>query len=223
MSSGIIEPKQLQVQITLAEENLIEQLNGFFNKMTNIISEIDGMFNDVFQGRLEVLKTRIMKTLGSNRDLRGVYRSILEYASRVAPALISSNYYFNILHISSEFLEKVHRLCLHLSLLHTPLQLNEDVIISIQKTLNLLIDGVNKLRSALRTYIEFPAKMDEALSELLKTIQNLRVYYDESYINIKKENLDTISIIIMNDVDDIVNSFIGVYEALLCLHTMKRS
>lgn len=223
MSSDIIEPKQLQVQITLAEENLIEQLDGFFNKMSDVINEINGMFNDVFQGRLEVLRTRIIKTLGVDRDLRGVYRSILEYASRVAPALVSSSYYFNILNISLQFLEKVHRLCLHLSLLHTPLQLNEDIVISIQKILDLLIDGINKLRSILKSYIEFPIKVGDALSELLKTAQNLRTYYDESYTNIKKENLNTISITIMDDVNDIVNSFMGIYEALLCLHTMKRS
>ncbi|MEM2852802.1 MAG: hypothetical protein QW438_06400, partial [Ignisphaera sp.] len=80
MSSDVIEPKQLQIQAVLAEENLIEQLDGFFNRISNIISEIDEMFNDIFQNRLEVLRTRIIKTLGMSRDARNSYRNILEYA-----------------------------------------------------------------------------------------------------------------------------------------------
>lgn len=223
MSSDIIEPKQLQVRITLAEENLIEQLDGFFNRVLNIISEIDEMFGDVFQGRLEVLRTRIVKTLGVNRDLRNVYRSILEYASRVAPALVSSIHYFNVLSSSSEFLESTHRLCMHLSLLQTPLKMDEDVVIFVQKTLNLLIDGVNRLRNALKIYIEVPVKMGEALSEILKAIQNLRTYYDESYTRVIKGGIDMVSIAIMDDIDNIINSFIRIYEALSCLHAVKRS
>lgn len=222
MSSDVIEPKQLQIQAVLAEENLIEQLDGFFNRISNIISEIDEMFNDIFQNRLEILRTRIVKTLGMSRDVRNSYRNILEYASRVAPALITGSYYLNMLSNSSELLERINKLCKHLSLLQFPHQQNEDVIISVQKTLNMLVNGIDRLRNVLKAYVEFPVKADGLLAELLKIAQNLRTYYDESYLSLGKSNIDTVSIIVIDDIDGIVDSFIKIYEALSCLHVMKR-
>lgn len=222
MSSDIFEPKQIQVGITLAEENLLEQLDGFLSRLLNLMSEIDGMFNDVFQGRLEILRARIAKTLGISRDLRNVYRGILEYASRITPALVSGIHYLNALNTSSEFLESTHRLCMHLSLLQPPLQLNEDVVIFVQKTVNLLMDSINMVRNTLKMYMELPIKVGEYISELLKTAQNLRLYYDESYIKIMRKETNEVFIAVMNDVDDMINSFIRMYEALSCLHAVKR-
>jgi len=222
MDSDVIEPKQLQIQITLAEENLLEQLDNLYTKVIGIINEVQEMFNDIFQDRLEIVKTRITRVIGAYRDLRNNYRGILEYASRVSSALMTANHYLNILNASSDLLEKIHKLYIHFSLVHNPSELNEDIIISAQKILSLLIECIDKLQNILRSYIGMPTRADKIIDDLSTSIQNLSSYYDESYVNSMREKINMLSVIIMDSLGDVVNSFIKIYEALLCLHVVKR-
>ncbi|MEM1646372.1 MAG: hypothetical protein QXL96_11050 [Ignisphaera sp.] len=183
MSSEIMEPEIERVKLSLAEENLIEQIRNYITKVEAVFQEIDVTIDDIFRQKFESAKTRVVKV---HEYLKSVYEfqsTVAKYAAKVSVTIANGYYYLSLADSMMSLTNALHNLILDLELtcLIQP-RISETLVLYIQNFIKQMREYISYIRNLLLYLIESPTKvpglttlMEKNFNEMLYTIRTIYV------------------------------------------------
>jgi DNA repair ATPase RecN len=199
MTSEIVEPELERVKLSLAEENLLEQIRNYISRLEPLLHEIEGVMDDLFKQKFESARTRIAKVY---EDLKSVYEtrlSLTRYASKVATSIANGFYYMSLVESLTLVTDYMHRLSLDLTMLcSSRLSLSESLTIYIQNAVGQMREYLSSVREMFLYLIENPSKVsrvstfaEKKFYDILQVLKNL--YESLEYEKQEPMLLDTIT------------------------------
>ncbi|MEM3980288.1 MAG: hypothetical protein QXF79_03410 [Ignisphaera sp.] len=166
MSSEIMEPEIERVKLSLAEENLIEQIRNYITKVEAVFQEIDVTIDDIFRQKFESAKTRVVKV---HEYLKSVYEfqsTVAKYAAKVSVTIANGYYYLSLADSMMSLTNALHNLILDLELtcLIQP-RISETLVLYIQN----FIKQMREYLSYIRNLSKVPQKSPDLLHLWRKT------------------------------------------------------
>jgi len=184
MASEIVEPEIERVKLSIAEENLLEQMRNYVSKLAVLLQEIEVAMDDLFRQKFELAKTRIVKIF---EDVKSIYEyksSLARYASKISVSIANGFYYLSLVDSISSLTDTLHKLSLDLGLLCSiKSSASESLVISIQSTVGQLRDYITSIQELLLYLIESPSKVSGSATLIEKKfydiLQTLRSVHED--------------------------------------------
>ncbi len=226
MTSDVLEPRQSRIELSLAEENLIEHLRNVILKIVNMLRDINGVLDDIFNERFEGAKLKASRLLAIYRDVREDSRRVQLYLARISIGLHNSEYYLEILNETTNILESLYIVSAMMMILtKNSITMKESSILYLQKIITALSDLLNNYAELLKIFIEAPSKFLEMSDRNIKTLNEIRDVFEElfSYIFSKEDrDLAQIVLLITQEFRSIIKSSTNMLEDLQCLQIAKQ-
>jgi len=221
LASNVIEPEELQLKVSLAEESIIESVRNAVARFVEIVDEISRIVEDLLSMRFEGARNRVQKSLATYASCKEIVETTYLRFARTSTLLMHNLHYLNLLNSLSSMLQNVHRMLIHL------LPAGKNMVSSDEKALLSLQKFVTLLNMYLKTSLEFfnaylsrSPKTEELLNQLSKISNDLESYIKDLVLNNSHFNqLTPITL----DMETLAYSATNLYEATLCLYLAKKS
>ena len=228
MASDVLEPRQTRIELSLAEENLIEQLRNIVLKLSNMMRDVNGVLDNIFNDMFESAKIKISRLLALYREIREDNRRIKLYLARISIGLQNSKYYLEIINETMNILESLYTVTTAISALTTKqnVVIKESSILYLQKIIISLSNLLNDYAELLKTLIGASAKFLEVSDRDIKTLNEIRDIFESLFPNIFSEedrDLIQIMLLIAQELRFIIKSSTNILEDLQCLQIVKQS
>jgi len=221
LASDVIEPRELQIKISLAEENILEGIRNSVTKSIEIVEEVARVLGDLITLRFESAKNRILKSLAMYASCREAVKAIHLHFAQTSAVLLHNLHYLNLLNAFNQMLQNIHKMLLHLlSIGKRELSSNEKTLLSVQKFVALLNMYMKTVEGFLNAYLSRSQKSEELLSQMSRIAIDL-----EDYINdfASDDAYSMLPVLIVLDMEALAHSVTNLYEAILCLYQAKKS
>ncbi len=228
MASDVLEPRQTRIELSLAEENLIEQLRNIVLKLSNMMRDVNGVLDNIFNDMFESAKIKISRLLALYREIREDNRRIKLYLARISIGLQNSKYYLEIINETMNILESLYTVTTAISALTTKqnVVIKESSILYLQKIIISLSNLLNDYAELFKTLIGASAKFLEVSDRDIKTLNEIRDIFESLFPNIFSEedrDLIQIMLLIAQELRFIIKSSTNILEDLQCLQIVKQS
>lgn len=224
MSSEIVEPEIERIKLSLAEENLIEQIRNYITKVETFFQEIDVTIDDIFRHKFESAKTRVIKVYEDLRSVYGFQSTVARYAAKVSVTITHGYYYLSLVDSLTSLTDSLHKLVLDLELTcSVQPRLGETLILYIQNFVKQLREYISHIRSLLLYLTENPSKvpglatlMEKNFNEILYTVRTI-------YVNREGESQGSILGSLLTTLINLLHNFHVIGEKALWLYTTRAS
>lgn len=184
MASEIVEPEIERIKISLAEENLIEQIRNYLVKLTIAIQEIENMVNDLFNQKFEIARVRGNKIFEDFKVIYSTRSALTRYVAKVSMSIANGSYYMSLTDTISSLTNSLHKLVLDLELLTaTQTNLGEGMLLSLQNILIRFREYVQNLCDIFKHLVESPSKVPSYATVLQKDFNEMLQMLREIYVN----------------------------------------
>lgn len=221
-SGEVLTPAEERVKLSLAEQALFERLQALLIKMLYVLSDSREALEDLFRGRLGALRGRIVKGRGTCMELREEIRNVATYVARISPALVASPYYIRVVDSVKALLDPLENIYLVLEAIGNGVELPSERVLILERGLESSANVVKGLAEVFRRYVESPSKVGELMISLSSAVKELQHYYVEASGKLLSPSLNLSQYILVNSVLSVLKSVDVLYEAILCLHTVRR-
>jgi len=224
MASDVLEPRQTRIELSLAEENLVEQLRNIILKLSNMMRDINGLLDDIFSDRFESIKLKAPRLLTLYREIREDCRRVKLYLARISIGLQDSKYYLEIVNETTSILESLYTVTTILSALTKQnISLKESSIVYLQKIIMSLSNLLNDYAELLKILIVAPTKFLEISDRSIKTLNEIRDIFENLSSDVFSDR-DSVQIIVLivQELRSIIKSYTNILEDLQCLQIMKQ-
>lgn len=224
MTSEIVEPEIERIKISLAEENLIEQIRNYVVKLLWIVQESQHIVNHLFDQKFEVARTRASKVVEEFKTVRNIRYNLARYVAKVAVSMIGTNYYVSLLDSITVFSNSLYKFILELELLSLrQTTIDESTILSIQSIIKNIGDYLTCLSDTLRYFIENPVKGAEQVSKIFRDGDNIIEMYRGIYLSqshdLKPNSIHINTLILL--LGDIIQDLVNLGEKIVWLYTIR--
>jgi len=227
MTSDVLEPRQTRIELSLAEENLVEQLRNIILKLSNMVRDINSILDDIFNDMFESAKLKVPRLLALYREIREDNRRTKLYLARISIGLQNSKYYLEIIDETINILESLYTVTTVISaLIKQNVVVRESSILYLQKIMMSLSNLLNDYAELLKMLIGAPSKFLEISDRGIKTLNEIRDIFEGLFPDILSEedrNLVQIIALIVQELRFIIRSSTNILEDLQCLQIMKQS
>jgi len=227
MSSDVLEPRQTRIELSLAEENLIEQLRNIILKLSNMVRDINSILDDIFNDMFESAKLKVPRLLALYREIREENRRAKLYLARISIGLQNSKYYLEIINETTNILESLYTVTTAISaLIKQNVVVKESSILYLQKTMMSLSNLLNDYAELLKMLIGSSSKFLEISDRDIKTLNEIRDIFEGLFPDVlsgEDRNLVQIIALIVQELRFIIRSSTNILEDLQCLQITKQS
>ncbi len=112
---GEINPEVVRVELSIAEDNIIENLRTLLTRSCDAFRELHDSLNDLASGKLELAKARMQKLLHMLGNFRSEYHTFALYLARVLPNLERNLLYLDTYRAIRDLNRSIEILVLHLA------------------------------------------------------------------------------------------------------------
>lgn len=221
LTSGVIEPGEMQLKVSLAEESIIESIRNAIAKSVEIINDVNNVLEDFLASRFECAKNRVQKALATYANCKEIIGATYLRFARTSATLLHNLHYLNLLNSLNSTVQGIHRMLVHLLLIDkSVVSSNEKAVLGIQRFVTLLTTYLKTSLEFLNAYLSRSPRSEELLNQLSKISNDL-----EDYIRGLAANGFHLNSIIplMLDMEFLAYSATNLYEATLCLYLAKKS
>ncbi|MEM1526263.1 MAG: hypothetical protein QW775_00480 [Ignisphaera sp.] len=224
MSSEIVEPEIERIKLSLAEENLIEQIRNYITKVEMLFQEIDVTIDDIFRHKFESAKTRVIKVYEDLRSVYGFQSTVARYAAKVSVTITNGYYYLSLVDSLMSLTDSLHKLVLDLELTCSAQpRLSETLILYIQNFVKQLREYISYIRSLLLYLIENPTKVPGLATLMEKNFNEILYMIRTIYVNQEGESKGSILGELLTTLIDLLHNFHIIGEKALWLYTTRAS
>ncbi|ADM28180.1 hypothetical protein Igag_1377 [Ignisphaera aggregans DSM 17230] len=226
MTSDVLEPRQTRIELSLAEENLVEQLRNIILKLSNMVRDINSILDDIFNDMFESAKLKVPRLLALYREICEDNRRTKLYLARISIGLQNSKYYLEIINETINILESLYIVTTAISaIIKQNAVVKESSILYLQKIMMLLSNLLNDYAELLKMLIGAPSKFLEISDRGIKTLNEIRDIFEGLFPDIlsgEDRNLVQIIALIAQELRFIIRSSTNILEDLQCLQIMKQ-
>lgn len=222
MVSEVVEPEVERVKLSLAEENLIEQIHSYILKLATSFQEAKNILDDLFRQRFEIAKTRTNKL---HEDLRNIYvsqSSLARYIAKLSMSVANGSYYISLMDVLTSLTGSIYRLMLNLELLSISREvIDEAIIISIQNIVERIKAIMSCVCDIFKYLVVSPSKVYSYASIIEKEFNELIQIFREVYVNQKLDANKLSIIMLMSILNTIIQEVYSLGEKALCLYMIR--
>lgn len=226
MASDVLEPRQTRIELSLAEENLVEQLRNIVLKLSNMLRELNSVLDDIFNDMFESAKLKVPRLIALYREVREDNRRVKLYLAKISIGLQDSKYYLEILNETTNILESLYTVAtIMMILIKQNTTMKESSILYLQKIVVSLSNLLNDYAELLKMLIGVPMRSLEISDKNAKTLNEIRDLFEELFPNIfSEEDRNSIQIILLmtQEFRSIIKSFTNMLDDLQCLQMAKQ-
>ncbi|MEM1542080.1 MAG: hypothetical protein QW101_03330 [Ignisphaera sp.] len=224
MTSEIVEPEIERIKISLAEENLIEQIRNYIVKLLWIVQESQHIANHLFNQKFEATRTRASKVVEEFKTVRDIRYNLARYVAKVAVSMIGTNYYVSLLDSITVLSNSLYKFILELELLGLrQIAIDESTILSIQNIIKSIVDYLTCLSDILRYFIESPVKGVQQISKIFRDgdtiIEMYRGIYLSQPYDLKHSSIQITTFIL--SLGNIIQDLVNLGEKIVWLYTIR--
>lgn len=222
MASEIVEPEVERVKISLAEENLIEQVYNYVSRLTSIVQEIKNVLDDLFNQRFEVAKVRSGKIQEDIKALQDLRFGLVRYVTKVSMSITYGSYYISLVDALTSLTNSLHSLILNLELLSSlRMAIGEQLILTLHNVLEQIKHIVSNVCNILKYIIESPSRVPHYISTLQKESGNLVQIFRDLYVGLRLDESYAPVALLLNMLGLVVYSVNNLGEKVACLHILR--
>lgn len=222
MASEIVEPEVERVKISLAEENLIEQVHNYVSRLTSVVQESKNVLDDLFNQRFEIAKIRSGKIQEDIKALQDLRFGLARYATKISMSITYSSYYISLIDALTLLTNSLHNLILNLELLSgLRMALSEQLILSLQNIMDQIKHIILNVCNVLKYIVESPSRVSHYISTLQKELGGLVQTFRDIYVGQRLGESFAPIALLLNALGLVVYSVNNLGEKAICLHILR--
>lgn len=184
MTSEIVEPDIERVKISLAEENIIEQIHNYLVKLASVAQEIENTLDDIFKQKFESARTRANKIFEDFKSIYLTRSNIVRYIAKISILIANGSHYVSLAESLTSLTHSLHKLILDLELLSTmQINLNETLSYMFQNVTKQVREFISHLCNMFRYLVDNPSRIINYSSILQKDFDDIMLLFKEIYTN----------------------------------------
>ena len=227
MADEIIRYSESGEQESIAETNIVEQLNIMLRDLEECFRELLFMVKDLDEGRAVAVDKRYMRVRSIKDNIENTSVNLMDYVIKVSPILTFKDIYLYLIQDIVRAAEHAEAAAYRNLLLNTKEfeRLPDKLYAELDETVRKIIDMVSKVRTMLEKIRADQKYIRELYIELLKVENAVDEYYRESGLEIIKHYSKDVGALILlkelfdklEDSADIMKR-VGTYIRFISIH-----
>jgi len=227
MADEIIKYSDLGERESIAEANIIEQLNAMLRDLEECFRELLFMVKDLDEGKTVVVDKRYGRIRNIKESVENASLNLMDYVIKVSPALTFRDIYLYIIQDVVRAAEHAEAAAYRNLLLNTKEfeRLPDKLYVELDETVRKIIDMISKVRLMLEKLRSDQKYVRELYVELIKMENVVDEYYREGGLEIIKNYSKDVGTLILlkelfdklEDAADILKR-VGTYIRFISIH-----
>lgn len=223
MSGEIVEPEVERVKLSLAEENLIEQIRNYILKLIPLVQDTKNVLMDLSRHMFEGARSRAAKIREDFKTIHALRFELVRYSARLAVPIAYSSYYLSLVDTLTHLTNSLYKLATYLEYLgYSQIALLERVSTSIQNAMERLASFLSDICTILKYLIESPSKVPNTVSLIQKNWEELMQIIKDLYEGLGQEKAQGPLLLVASTAVDIASGVYVLGEKTLCLYIVRK-
>uniref|UniRef100_A0A7C2VHY6 Phosphate uptake regulator PhoU n=1 Tax=Ignisphaera aggregans TaxID=334771 RepID=A0A7C2VHY6_9CREN len=222
MTSDIVEPEIERVRLSLAEENIIEQIRNYMLRIHDVLQELETVLDDLFKDKRESARARLVKVYENFRSIYSTQSALARYVAKVSISISNGHYYLSMIDTLNSLTSGIHRLLLSLGLLSSArTSLGENTMLSLDTIVKQFREHTSHICVTLRLLVENPAKIPSTASMMEKSFDNMLFTLRTLYLDSNRVSQDPLLMNLLALLSALAHNLYDIGEKTVWLYAMR--